>query len=109
MLTDSSVCGPLKKPQRGSLGFAAITGTTPATANTLVTLSYQRQYAIFENPSNADVVITVDGADFIVLRAGVNHSLPLIANGYRLDAGQVIGVYQRSGAPSSGEVLVQVF
>jgi len=94
-------------PQISALAFGSVTGTTPATANTVLTATRERVILVVENTTDADLVLTVDGDDLFVIRTASAKVIDLGCNGLKINLGEVIGVYRRSGAPTSGEILVQ--
>lgn len=96
-------------PDVGALGFAAVTGTTAGTANTVTTTTKERRALWYDNAMDADVVLTVGGITTnLIIKASRNGVLDLQSALVGIGAAQVIGVYRRSGAPTSGEILLQL-
>lgn len=98
-------------PDSGALAFGAITGTTAATANTVVTTTTERGLLECMNTTNSDLVLTVAGVTSnLILRAGTAKIYDLQQSLRRIDGGVVVGVYLRPGgaALASGELIVQL-
>jgi len=55
-------------PQIAVAAFGAVTGTTPATANTLLTITRDRGILAIENTLDADVYLTVNGVALVLVR-----------------------------------------
>lgn len=104
-----SVAMPGKAPQSGVLAFGAITATTAAGANALFTTSSTRYIVEIRNETDVDLVITVDNVDFYIIPATQVQTLDFGSALMILDKGRVVGVYRRSGAPTTNELIVQAF
>lgn len=96
-------------PDSGALAFGAITGTNAATANTVVTTTTTRGILEVINASDADVVLTLDNVSLnLIVRAGQAKIYDLQQANVRINGGHALGVYRRSGAPTTNEVIIQL-
>lgn len=98
-------------PQWAALAFGAITGTSIATGNLIITTTADRLLLIAENTTDKDIILTVGGTtgqDIKPFRAGTSQIIDLGADYKKIFTGTELRVYQRSGAPTSGEFLLTV-
>lgn len=109
LVTDGTGVAPLTAPDSGVLAFGAVTGTSAATANTVVTATDNRGLLEVINASDADVVLTCNGVSTnLIVKAGTARMYDLQSALRRIDAGSAIGVYRRSTALTTNEVIVQL-
>lgn len=95
-------------PVPGSLAFGSVTGTTPGTANTIVTTTSDHKIVLVLNSLNADVMLTYNGSDWVPLPAGTPFSVDMSPNERCLRAGKIIGIYYLASAPTSGRIGVSL-
>lgn len=88
--------------QSSELAFGAITGTTPGTANAVLTLASDSGILSFENTTDQQLVVTLDGNQFKRVPAGAFRVYDLRAGTSRQPKGMVVGVFRGAGAPTSG-------
>lgn len=89
-------------PESSELAFGAITGTSAGTANAVLTLVNDAVNIGFENTTDVQLVVTLDGVQKKRVPAGSFRVFDLGTNGSRLAAGTVVGVFRAAGAPTSG-------
>ncbi len=96
-------------PQAAFIGFAAITGTTPGTANTLITNNNTRRLMTVTNGTDKILQLAIGGLAGPMIANGATLVLPLGGNGLIINATQVVAVYQTAdGAPTSGSLTLSV-
>lgn len=109
LVAASTALSGARAPDSGALGFAAITGTTAGTANTVLTTTSERLLLEAMNTTDADLKLVVGGVDTnLILRAGQSKIYDLHGALSLINGATVVAVYRRSGAPTSGECIVQL-
>lgn len=89
-------------PERGTLAFGAISGTTTGTANTLKTLVKDCVKLDLHNATDVALVVVLNGVDIKYMPAGFYMTEDLATNGASYAAADVFKVYRFSGAPTVG-------
>ena len=104
-------------PQFAALAFGAITGTTAATANTILTLTRDQMSLKVVNSTDVDLIVTSQipsattaaAVAIDIFKAGTTTIMDLTTNNRKLTSGAILGVYRRSGAPTTNEIIVSTY
>lgn len=94
-------------PQYATLGFAAITGTSAGTANTIITLNADRSILQVLNSLNTDVSLTYNGVEYWRLEANDSFIVDFRSNGLKVVSGRIIGIFYNT-VPTAGTIRVTV-
>ncbi len=87
----------------GELDYTAITASTAGTAITALTLAYDSLCIGFENTTDVQLIVAIDGVQKKRVPAGSYRVLDLGANNGSFAKGTVVAVFRSAaGAPASG-------
>lgn len=95
-------------PQSGRLAFGAITATTPATANLLLTCNTAKRAITILNSCDNPITLTLNGVNWIVLEEKTVLWFDIETWGKQLMSGDVLGAYNNGLAPTVGSIRVTV-
>ncbi len=93
-------------PQFGLVAYTAVTHTTAATADTIITITSPKRVVVVTNSLDKEVYLTWAGVKSFYLPALTSIALDFGTNSLQAANGIVIGVYHLGVAPTVGNIAV---